>query len=185
VGEALAKIPEDSNFSVLEIGVGSGAILAALADERKSIQLTGTEISEEALEIANKNIQAYKDRLSLHLGDLFEPIDGQKFDMIVSNPPYISSSEFADLEPEVRLHDPKIALIAGEDGLDFYRRILNDVGNYLKDGGWLILELGDGQAESVVEIAREKGEFKDIAISKDLAGKERVFSSQFLGGGNG
>lgn len=179
VEEVLNHIPEEAELRVLELGVGSGAISAALADERKRISVTGTEINPDALKIAEENTQPFRDRISLLLGDLFEPVRGVKFDIIVSNPPYISSKDWPNLEPEVRGYEPKEALVAGEDGLDFYRRILNDAANHLTPSGWLILELGDGQRDAVAALIEETGKFNNIIVHKDLGQKDRVISAKY------
>lgn len=178
VGEALKLIPEDSTGRILELGVGSGAILAALADERKSISLVGTEISEAAFKIAQENTIAYKDRLEIRLGNLFEPVGAEQFDLIISNPPYVPNKDLEILQSEVKDFEPKIALIGGEDGLDFYRLILNDAVRHLSTNAWLVLELGDGQGSDVRTIAEKRNAYKNISIQKDLGGKDRVFLAQ-------
>lgn len=179
VEEVLDHIPADANYEVLELGVGSGAISAALASERKKISITGTEISGDAIEIALENLVPFKDRINVLLGDLFEPVNDKKFDIIVSNPPYCRLDEWPRLQPEVKDFEPKEALVAGEDGLDFYRRILNDATKYLTSGGWLILEVGDRQMDKVVSLAEKAFEHKNIMIRKDLNQRDRVLSAQY------
>jgi len=179
VQETLNLIPENSEISLLELGVGSGAILASLANERKKVSLTGVEINEKTLEIAKKNTEDYQERTTLLCGNLFEPINDQKYDIIISNPPYIPEDVWKELEPEVRDFEPKEALVGGKDGLDFYREILNYAPDYLNTGGYLILELGDDQAEEVKKIAQSVGKYTETMIKKDLSDRDRVFIGTF------
>lgn len=178
VEEALKRIDTETEIDVLEIGVGNGAILKSMAEERQNLRMTGVEISSEALDVAKENLKDYEDRITLFQGDLFSPISGTKFDLIISNPPYIPFNRWKELEPEVRDYEPKGALVAGEDGLDFYRRIFNDVHSYIKPDGWLILELGDGQAKQINTLAVKNGRLVNLQIIKDLNNKDRVFLSQ-------
>lgn len=175
VDEVLKYIDTDADLEIAELGAGSGAILTALASERKNIKLTGTEISAAAIKVADENIAGYKDRISINQGDLFEPLTGKKYDIIVSNPPYIPEEEWENLMPEVRDHEPKSALVGGKDGLDFYRRILNDAPNYLKKDGRIFLEIGDNQKDSVIKLAEDCCKYDEIEIKKDLNGKDRIF----------
>lgn len=170
---ALEKIPKDHPFKILEIGVGSGAICAAIAMERENVEIYGTDICEKALLIAKKNTKQFGDRIKLFQGDLFQPINTNKFDLIISNPPYIPDDIWETLEPEVKDFEPEIALKGGKDGLDFYRRILKDASKYLKKESHIILELGDNQAEAVSKIATDNG-FTKIEIKKDFSDRERV-----------
>lgn len=176
VEEALRVIrPGDS---VLDVCTGSGCILLTLACEQKLQAALGTDISAKALEVAEKNrlhlqqdIQA--ESLAFARGDLLEPAAGRRFDVIVSNPPYICSGVIADLAPEVRDHDPRLALDGGEDGLDFYRRIADGAGEHLVPGGSIFLEIGYDQAEAVKRILRHAS-FTDIAVIRDYGGNDRV-----------
>ena len=185
VEEIIQLIPADIPKSILELGVGSGAIVAAIAGERDNVQITATEISPEALAIAKENTAPYNERITLLLGDLFEPIGDQSFDLIVSNPPYMRDDEWSTLQPEVRDHEPLTALKAGKDGLDFYRRIINDSGKHLNPGGFLIMEMGDGQSESIQKIINESPHLKDVVITKDLTGKDRVIRALMRGDSHG
>lgn len=173
VDSALKQIPAGNPVKVLDLCTGSGAIACAIANERPLAEIIATDISPIALKIAEKNIGNYKDRIMLRCGDLFEPVSGEKFNVIVSNPPYISNAEWEGLEPEVRDYEPKEALIAGEDGLDFYRKILNSVALFLESGGYLIMELGDGRSKDIAGLADKCG-FRDVAVRRDLNEKERV-----------
>lgn len=100
------------------------------------------------------------------------------FDIIVSNPPYISEREYADLQPEVRDFEPKAAFLAGPDGLDFYRRIIEEAPNFLNSGGWLVLELGDGRAEEVANLIKTSGKFEEPEVTKDLNQLDRVLQTR-------
>lgn len=175
VQKALEKIPIDADFDILELGIGSGAISAAIADERQHVRITATEISDGAIKTAIENTSMFKERIKILKGNLFEPVVGKIFDIIVSNPPYVSLSVWEGLSPEVRDFEPKEALVGGKDGLDFYRRIIKDSTGFLKPGGWLVLELGDTQKDSVVGIARENGSYRPIETHKDYNGTERIF----------
>lgn len=180
VGECLKAVPTESEFEILELGVGSGAVLLALANERPNIRLTGIDVSEKAIAIANANTDAYRDRITILHGDLFSPLAEKKFDIIISNPPYIPEAVWETLQPEVRDFEPREALVGGKDGLDFYRRILKDAPMYLKEGGRVFLEFGDGQGAEIKKIAEEAGTFTDIWIVKDLANVERVFCARLF-----
>ena len=144
------------------------------ADMPGDIEGTGADISEKALSIAGQNADALGIRAGFIHGDLFENIRG-KYGMIVSNPPYIRTDEIKDLQEEVRLHDPVIALDGREDGLYYYRRIVRESRSYLEEGGALLFEIGCDQAEAVSGLMSGAG-FSEITVKKDLAGLDRVVS---------
>lgn len=185
VGELLKTIPMDSTATILELGVGSGAISAAIADERASVTITGVEICPKALETAKENIEPYKNRVNLLLGNLFGPVKDKKFDIIVSNPPYATEVEWLTLEPEVNKFEPRGAVVAGQDGLDFYRKILNSAPSHLNDAGMIFFEFGDGQAKAIVSIAEKCPGLSEIVVSKDLNNKDRIFTAKYSEGTNG
>src|SRR4030042_6641043 len=166
------------NPSVLEIGTGSGAIAVALAKEVKKFFLVATDISRDALILAKENAKSagVQNQIQFVTGDLLCPFHSSKkggvFDLILSNPPYIIRSEIGSLAKEVRDHEPVIALDGGEDGLDFYRRLISQALSYLRKGGWLLLEVGQGQAERVARQIRGSGTFLKPHILPDLAGIE-------------
>ena len=179
VEEALKLSPE--NGKVLELGVGSGCISLTLALERPDLLLTGVEISNEALKIAgaNRQFHALEERVFLIQGDWFSPLKpGPHFDLIVSNPPYVSVSEWPELSPEVRDFEPPPALLGGERGLDFIFRTLEEAPLYLKPGSFLLLEIGYGQAEEVARKASECG--YEFYFLPDLSGIKRVFVGRAL-----
>ena len=132
----------------------------------------GSDISKEALAVAVENAKKLGIEAKFVQGDLFENVEGS-FDMILSNPPYIRTSEIERLQEEVRFHDPIKALDGKEDGLYFYRIIVKESRQYLKRGGWLIFEIGSDQAEAVKTLLQEAG-YENIEVKKDLAGLDRV-----------
>jgi release factor glutamine methyltransferase len=172
------------NPSVLEIGTGSGAIAVALAKEVKNIFLVATDISRDALILAKENAKSagVQDQIQFVNGDLLNPFHSSKgreaFDLILSNPPYIIRSEIGSLAKEVRDYEPVIALDGGEDGLEFYRCLIPQVPSYLRKGGWLLLEVGQGQAERVAKQIQGSGTFLELHILPDLAGIGRVVKAQ-------
>lgn len=160
---------------ILDIGTGSGAILISLLRSLPTALGTAVDISSEALAVAEKNAVRHKvqERARFCLGDVFVPVAGLRFDVIVSNPPYIPDAEIAGLAPEVR-GEPRLALAGGSDGLDFYRRIISQGADYLKPGGLLAVEVGAGQAPAVAGLTETVNGLKNNAIIKDYAGIERV-----------
>jgi release factor glutamine methyltransferase len=170
--------------SVLEIGTGSGAIVIALAKELKNIFLVATDISTEALVLAAENARSAGVLHRIHFvnGDLFGPlhslIGGAPFDLILSNPPYITRGKIDTLAKEVKDHEPRIAMDGGEDGLAFYRRIIPEAHFYLREGGWLLLEVALGQSGIVSGMIEEGGNFLKPESIPDLSGIGRVVKAQ-------
>jgi release factor glutamine methyltransferase len=159
---------------ILDLGVGSGALLCALLTEFGAARGVGVDISTHAAEVARANLQAcgLSLRAEIRVGDWTSGLAG-RLDLIVSNPPYIPTADLAGLPREVRDFDPALALDGGIDGLEAYRRILPESRRLLAPGGWLITELGVGQATDVSAIATECG-FTDVKTYRDLAGVDRV-----------
>jgi release factor glutamine methyltransferase len=172
----------NSSLSILDLCTGSGCLALALAKEFPQSHVYGTDISEAAIEYARKNaeINGIKNVTFLK-GSLFEPLRELftvhhsllTFDLIVSNPPYIKEGDIRTLQPEIKNWEPVEALNGGEDGLDYYRLIISEARNYLKDSGCIMLELGINEADEVRELAKHAG-FKDISFRKDYAGIERI-----------
>ncbi|MCX8117815.1 MAG: peptide chain release factor N(5)-glutamine methyltransferase [Desulfobacterota bacterium] len=166
---------------VLELGTGSGAIAISLVKEAKEIFLVATDISEEALKVARENAEgaSVSNRIRFVRGDLLQPfLPRGGFDLILSNPPYIPEPAIEGLMPEIRHYEPLIALRGGEDGLDFYRRLIPQCPSYLREGGWLLLEVGSQQAGIVLKMMEEDGRYQLVEILKDLSGRERVVKAQ-------
>ena len=159
---------------VLDLCTGSGAIAVAIAKELPAAQVIATELSPEAATVARKNAErnAIADRVEIRTGDLFAPASGERFDLIVSNPPYIASATIATLAPEVR-REPRLALDGGADGLGFYDRICGLAPEYLVPGGALVLEHGFDQADAVRERMIAAG-FTEITLVHDLGKNPRV-----------
>ncbi len=171
VEEALRRAPAAKN--ALDIGVGSGCIAIALAKSLPGAEVCGVERSPDALVLAERNAERHGVRLTLFEGSLFEPFRNQRFDLIVSNPPYIPTDDLETLQSEVRDYEPRMALDGGRDGLDFYRLIIPAAPGYLNAGGWLMLEVGIGQAEAVQEMFVKAG-FADPFVAKDPSLIDRV-----------
>jgi release factor glutamine methyltransferase len=163
------------NLRILEIGTGSGAISVSLAHELKNTQIVVTDISQDAINVASRNakINNVANQISFLLGNLFEPVSG-KFDIIVSNPPYISKEEYDRLPTGVRDFEPETALLSGADGTLFHREIIKAGGVYLKAGGWTFMEIGAGQKELVEFMLNESSLYDNIAFRDDYAGIKRV-----------
>ncbi|MGZ8369724.1 MAG: peptide chain release factor N(5)-glutamine methyltransferase [Caulobacteraceae bacterium] len=171
----LPAFPEGMAFRVLDLGVGSGAILLAILAERPAAKGLGTDISEEALAVARENAA----NLDLHGRAVFLRTDwtaglgSDEFECVVSNPPYIPSAHIDTLDPEVREHDPRLALDGGEDGLEAYRVIAPEILRVLKPGGLFAVEIGHDQAALVPPLFTEAGA-EAVRVVKDLANRDRV-----------
>ncbi len=157
---------------VLDMCTGSGCILLSLLKYSNNCEGVGADISEEALEVSRLNAKRLQTDAQFVHSDLFTDITG-KFDVIVSNPPYIRTGEIDTLMPEVKDHDPFIALDGHEDGLYFYRKIITDACDYLKIGSLLAFEIGNDQGLAVKQLMETAG-FKEVTVVKDLAGNDRV-----------
>jgi release factor glutamine methyltransferase len=159
---------------ILDIGTGSGAIAISLALMCQSAVVAGTDISAEAVEVAKRNAAKHgvDQRISWHVGDLFEPIEGMSFDVIVSNPPYIPETDRETIQREVRLFEPETALYGGEDGLDFYRRIIPKAQDYLAASGLLVFEAGYNQMAQIETLFLASG-YAKVGHFEDLCGIPR------------
>lgn len=178
VMEALKILKPMECPCVLDLGTGSGCIAITIAKHHKSATIVAIDISVAALEVASANGRKHEvsGRVTFNEGDLFASLDGQAFDVIVSNPPYIAHEEFATLDPGVRDFEPRSALDGGPDGLDFYRDIAVRAPHFLKPGGTLLVEIGATQAEAVQDLfASHLDPGKTI---KDPAGKSRVVTAK-------
>jgi release factor glutamine methyltransferase len=175
VEAALALAPRPSRM--LDVGTGSGILAVTLALELPHATVTATDISAPALAVAQQNAHslAAADRIRFVASDLFATLDGARFDCIVSNPPYVASSEA--LEPQVRDYEPATALYAGDDGLAIYRRLIPEAFAHLEPAGYLLLEIGQGQRVTIEALLQTSG-FHDIRFTEDLQGIPRVAIAQ-------
>lgn len=168
----LAENPE-TNLSVLDIGTGSGAMALALAKNRPDWSVTAADISQDALDVASENAKKQNLQIFLKKSDCFTEIS-EKYDIIVSNPPYISHEDESEVSLNVLHSEPHLALFADEDGLAIYRRIAEDAKDYLKDGGKIYLEIGYKQGQSVPELFRKYLPEKSVRTLKDQFGQDRM-----------
>ncbi len=164
---------------ILDLCTGSGCILLSLLRYSNDCVGIGADLSKKALKVAEENAGSLGLTAEFVQGDLFEPVTG-KFEIIVSNPPYIPSNVIPTLMEEVREHDPLMALDGKEDGLYFYREITGQASEYLYPGGMLFLEIGCEQAGAVTELMKNAG-YRDVTVCKDLAGLDRVVSGRYGG----
>ncbi len=169
--EEVLKIVKDK-MEVLDLCTGSGCILISLMMQGILLKGTASDLSEEALQVAKRNADVYHKKIRFVKSDLFQDIKGS-FDIIVSNPPYISTEEIKGLMEEVKAFEPHMALDGKEDGYYYYRNIIEESRSFLKEGGFLFFEIGCNQAEAVIE-CMERFHFSDVTVKKDLAGLDRV-----------
>jgi len=175
----LPLYPETEAFSVLDLGVGSGAILLAILAERPAARGLGIDASDEALAVARENAAnlGLSSRAAFTHTDWTAGLDGDQFDLVVSNPPYIRSGDIAGLPPEVRDHEPRLALDGGRDGLTAYRALAPQILRVLRPGGRFAVEFGLGQREAVQALFVGAGA-EELTVTKDLADRERVLSGR-------
>lgn len=176
VSEAIIRQPNAR--TVLDIGTGSGCIAISLKKRLPNPAVTATDISEAALAVAARNAEKLAAEIEFLEGNLFAPVAGQRFDLIVSNPPYIPEKDISSLEQEVRDYDPRAALDGGSDGLDIYRLLIPESVKYLNPGGWLLVEIGIEQANEVLGLFKRTGCFAEPVIALDYGGIERVIGAQ-------
>ncbi len=156
---------------ILDIGTGSGAIAIAVKKQTNA-EVVAVDVSGKALRVAKHNAKLHNADIKFIKSNLFSKLAGQQFDIIVSNPPYVTNAEYAHLDRTVKDYEPKLALYGGGDGLDFYRKIILDAPKHLKNGGKIFFEIGYSQASEVKKLL--KNHFKDIVIKKDLEGQDRM-----------
>lgn len=171
VEATLARLPHDRPLHIADIGTGSGAITIAVAHHLPQARIIALDISPAALAIACENAFRHNvaGRIDFRESDLLSAVDGQQFDAIVSNPPYVATTE--DLDPQVREYEPASALYAGESGLDIYRRMIPQAYAALKPEGWLMMEIGHGQRDAIADLL---GNWSDVSFIDDLQGIPRV-----------
>ncbi|MBR3255071.1 MAG: peptide chain release factor N(5)-glutamine methyltransferase [Clostridia bacterium] len=181
--EETIKIAKRINAKkILDLCTGSGAIAISLAKYLDDTEITATDISKEALRVAKKNAisNEVEKNITFIESDLFENITNTKFDMIISNPPYIKKNVIKKLSKDVQ-NEPQLALDGGYDGLDFYRRIANKAYNYLKFGGYLCFEIGYDQKQSVTQIIEQEQKYINTYSKKDLFDNDRIVVTKFVG----
>ena len=171
----LAAFPPERAFTVLDLGVGSGAILLAILAERPRARGLGVDVSDDALAVARDNAAnlGLARRAAFLRGDWTAGLDDASFDLVVANPPYVPTAEIDALAPEVRDHEPRLALDGGPDGLAAYRALAPQILRVLKDGGRFAVEIGHDQAAPVQAVLQSAGA-GDTAVHRDLAGRDRV-----------
>lgn len=182
VDEALRWLASRPRAQILDLGTGTGAIPVAILANAPGIRGLATDLSPDALDAARGNAErnGVGDRLAFRQGSWFEPIqEGERFDLILSNPPYIESAVIEGLAPEVRDFDPRLALDGGPDGLGPYRIIAVEAGKHLHSGGSLMVEIGSGQGAAVAGLMEKQG-FSGVRVEKDLGGLDRVVIAHHL-----
>lgn len=168
----LAKNYISAKSSVLDIGTGSGNI-AIVMNLLTGASVTAVDLSLGALEVAKMNAKNNNAKVRFVRSDIFENLKDEKFDLIISNPPYISEEEYQNLEPSVKDYEPYMALVGGKSGLEFYRRIIDGAKSHLNDGGHIFFEIGYNEAQKVINLL-EKAGFREIKLKKDLEGNDRI-----------
>ncbi|MHB9072223.1 MAG: peptide chain release factor N(5)-glutamine methyltransferase [Desulfobaccales bacterium] len=175
--EAAHDLEQNTSGRGLEIGVGSGAMIIALAKELPEMHWTGVDLSVAALEVAQDNARRHGvfERVHLLQGDLLSAFKPQaSFDVLVANLPYVPQPEWEQLPRDIKDFEPQPALLAGKDGLDLIRPLVRQAHQYIKAGGWMLLEVGDGQAEKVAGLMQQTGAYDRVETIKDFSGIERV-----------
>ncbi len=170
----VVKTLSNENKTLWDLCAGSGCIGISLKKQYPQLQITLTDQSPHALHVAKENAQNNQVEVTLLQGDLFQPLAGKKADIIICNPPYISNKEYNDLEPEVKNHEPKLALVAEDDGLQFYQRLADELPSHLNPGGKVWLECGHQQIEALKKIFNQQY-WKQKTIIPDFAGINRFF----------
>lgn len=174
----LEKLKRAKEWEVLDLCCGSGAVGISIMKICSNVRMTASDISEKALKVAETNAKELHTKVRFLQGDMFEPHEGKKFDMIVSNPPYIKTLMISILQEEVKSHEPIQALDGGSDGLDFYRIIVSRAADHLKKDGFLIMEIGHDQGEDLRKMLRDDGRYTPAEVIRDLPGKDRVVKCQ-------
>jgi release factor glutamine methyltransferase len=170
---ALQRLPNDRKFSVVDLGTGSGAIALSIASERPLAHVTATDASTAALSVARRNAQRLNiANVDFKQGDWLSPLGERRFDLIVSNPPYIEADDAHLAQGDLRF-EPSIALASGHDGLDDIRRIVRGASNHLETGGWLLFEHGWNQGQAVRALLASAG-YKEVFTAQDLEDRDRV-----------
>lgn len=183
--KACAILLERKNhLRILELGTGSGILAVSLAKEVSGCTIVATDISSKIIEAARDNARLHEVQGSIRfvVGDLFHPLaprgEGDRFDCILFNPPYLSDDDWRTVQPEIKNYEPIDSLLGGHDGLDFYRAIIPEAGQLLGGGGYLLLETGRGQSDPVKKLIAATTIYREVHAVKDLAGINRVVSAE-------
>ena len=174
---ALQIIGKTDMPKILDLCCGSGCIGITLKKEKPDAVVTMSDLSKKAVAVARSNAEALDAEVRILQGDLFLPLDQERFDLIISNPPYIPTDECSVLQPEV-MAEPHMALDGGTDGLDFYRRIISAVGTHLEAHGYLMFEVGIGEADAVSDILYRSGA-RNVVVRKDYSGIDRMIAAGY------
>lgn len=179
VEEAISICKKNNYTKILDLCTGSGAIAVSLAKYLKNVDITALDISKNALKIAKRNARANKveEKITFIESNLFDNLSNNKYDIIVSNPPYIKKDEIKNLDKEVK-KEPLLALDGGIDGLDFYRKIVKNAYKYLNNKGILCLEIGFNQKEDVTNLLEKEGKYRNFYCKKDLGQNDRIIIAQ-------
>jgi release factor glutamine methyltransferase len=175
VEAALAIVPPDAHATIADLCTGCGCVAVALARERRASQVIATDISEEALVVARRNVRRHgvSDRVDVRRGDLLAPIV-EACDLIVANPPYVAARVKPALQPEVRDHEPTVALFGGDDGLGMLERLVGDAPTRIRSGGSLVFEFGFGQDEEIERMLSQSPHLTLVDLKRDLQGIART-----------
>ena len=177
------KLKGRGDWEVLDLCCGSGAVGISLTKMYSNIKVTATDISEAALKVAEENAENLRTKIKFLQGDMFAPLNGKKFDMIVSNPPYIRTNMISILQEEVKKYEPLSALDGGRDGLDFYRTIVEQAADHLTPEGWLMMEIGHDQGEDLRKMLKDSKKYTPAEVVKDLPGRDRVVKCRLKSNG--
>lgn len=167
--------------TVLDLCCGSGVIGISLAKRIPGLKVTASDSSAAAKALTQSNAKRNSVKIDVELGNLFIPLGRKKFDLIVSNPPYIPREVIGTLDDEVRRFEPQEALDGGPSGLDFYQKIITDAPAHLKKAGWLVFEIGHDQGKDLIKLLEENGSFEEIEVFKDLAKQDRIVVARLAG----
>ncbi|MFQ5849478.1 MAG: peptide chain release factor N(5)-glutamine methyltransferase [Candidatus Binatia bacterium] len=182
-GQVKPQTPE-GKIRILDLGTGSGIVAVTLAKERTDVEIWATDLSLGALEVARANAEQHgvQEKIRFVHGDVFKPVEGRDsfFHSVVSNPPYVRRSEIENLPGEVRDWEPKLAWDGGPDGLDLCRRIITQGHRYLKDAGFIAVEIGPDMGEEVCWLFGGTGRYSEISVHRDYSGRDRVVSARKL-----
>ncbi len=178
----LRAMPPEEELRVCDLCTGCGCIAISIAREIPSARIVATDISPAALNMAHRNaeLNMVEDRIRFLEGDLLSPLKDYRdtFHVMTTNPPYVRREDLHDLQPEVRLYEPALALDGGEEGLSFTKAIVEKGPCYIRHGGYLVVEIGHGQKEAVVEMFEESDEFEQVWVRKDYSGIDRVVAGR-------